>query len=488
MSEFYNPYNFIPVTGKIGEEPSARTPYEDIRTGEHPHCRHDLWAKDTHSGRIVCRLTLETPTVVGSEQIDELGFESKRVLPYLRDGQPAIPGSSLRGMIGSVAETLSQSALRVLTDSPLKVSVWDGAKIQKRDVGKVFDYFRNIDAEILPWSFGRTEGEKRRTLTPAELLLGVVEEQADGENANQEAATNLASRLRFSDGLPVSGKFFGLDAETPLKILSSPKPPCPAMYFHKPTDNDEKRSYIAKRDLNPARHLPNGRKIYLHHPSSSVEEGFWRSEIRTHDDQKLRCTPIRPRSEFFFHVDFDNLTAAELTLLLFSLRPDRSFRHRLGLGKPLGLGRVLVAPEGIFFIDRNLRYGRESLVQPRYHGAWRFRKPEDTGELAAAYPEEAACLDSDLARFGAPTQPPFFDCDKTLIDKRTLQLLCTVADSGQLKPGVKVHTPLTEDQAPEAEGETFRWFVTNERRDHQALPLIQPGKTLPVLQRNRWKK
>ena len=39
-------------------------------------------------------------------------------------------------------------------------------------------------------------------------------------------------------------------------------------------------------------------------------------------------------------VDFDNLSPRELGLLLYALKPAEGFRHKLGMGKPIGLGGV----------------------------------------------------------------------------------------------------------------------------------------------------
>jgi len=493
MTEFYNPYNFIPVTGKINGTPTPKMAYQDVISNQNVRCRHDVWAKDTLSGRIVCRLTLETPTVVGAEQT---GPENgpKTVIPYRRNGNPAIPGNSIRGMIGSIVETISQSALRVLEDKPLKVSFWNGRGIQKLSVGKVYQYFEKIGKDILPWGSGRTQ------LTPAELLFGVVE---DGELQDEGGATqNLASRLRFSDALPPPGTELSFEDRMTLKILDSPKPPSPAMYFHLRTDKPDLRSFISKKDLNPSKHEPNGRKIYLHHQAQDINSACWRSDPTVsnhkHDHQKLIVTPIcqndadgKPAS-FYFHIGFDNLSRAELTLLIFSLRPPK-FRHRLGLGKPIGLGRVFVKIEGLFLIDRASRYGRQCLEHPRYSFAWRGEQAESYADLSKAYPTEAACLQSEFARFGRPEDYQFFD--KSLVDNQTLKLLCAIGNPDNLQPVVPVHTPLTENP-PSAEDETFRWFVNNDQRGHATLPPLipiappqpnQPRLYLPTMQRNRGK-
>jgi len=135
MAEFYNPYQFIPVNG----EDTPTEAFAKIKSGESDRrIRHDLWDGQRKSGRIVCSLKLETPTVVGNQHIkpgdsgyatalagSASGSEDRKetlVLPYqLPGGEYAIPANSLRGMISSTAEALSQSALRVLGEKRYSV-------------------------------------------------------------------------------------------------------------------------------------------------------------------------------------------------------------------------------------------------------------------------------------------------------------------------------------------------------------------------------
>lgn len=739
MTEFHHPYNFIPVTGKIDGEARAQTGYGHVKNGG-TNARHDLWEAGTYSGRVVCRLRLETPTVVGSEQIEESGYASKRVKPYRRNNRPAIPANSLRGMIGSVAEALSQSALRVLEDrhysvrksvnddnakvlsaigmlkkssnpderwfdlmpltiptlrarrgqyqldekwrkvfgnaplsqclsayvdgykeggtrgqperTYLKDSFLDkkkpisfnarkpifyyaclvgvpaqtvsepidfgspglhktdnqrfllGQRIVKRDDailsqeeyealddtankgytkgilrvlgidqrgkeipstkkhemfipvskipriavpdevierfyrlanerqaeskedlqlpfhlegygdwepqsgqlfffdvdlddegqpyaseisisaiwrkeidGTAWDFFHAINSNMLPWN------PKRNMLTSAELLFGAAEEiKRDEEELQEEQlqeiqpARNLASRLRFHDALPLASKQVEIfNRPVTLKILNSPKPPCPAMYFH--PKNGNQGQFISKTALNKDDHRPNGRKVYLHHPRGSVD-----LETHNHDPKqeklKLRCTPLESGQDFYFHIDFENLNEAELGLLLTSLRPSREFRHRLGLGKPLGLGTVEVAMEGVFLIDRIARYGLDALNQSRYHAVWRKQPPSQEIAWAKSYPEEAARL-SELQGGGRISWPD--KLDMTLVDTETLKILQTVGDPGNLEK--LVQPPLLVGQDPEQE--TFQWFKKNQENERannsQALEPIQAGGKLPTL-------
>lgn len=46
----------------------------------------------------------------------------------------------------------------------------------------------------------------------------------------------------------------------------------------------------------------------------------------------------------------------KLGLLLYALEPDAGFHHKVGMGKPLGLGSVKVEVLGYFRVDRGQRY------------------------------------------------------------------------------------------------------------------------------------
>lgn len=109
MPRFHLPYNFIPVNNVS----SHTVPYADI-CAKNTHIRHDCWQQDTQSGRIICSLKLNTPTMVGNAHQQAENNQPTTVTPYQRDGQAAIPANSLRGMVGNIAETLSLSSLRVL--------------------------------------------------------------------------------------------------------------------------------------------------------------------------------------------------------------------------------------------------------------------------------------------------------------------------------------------------------------------------------------
>jgi len=309
-------------------------------------------------------------------------------------------------------------------------------------------WFSYINRNLLPWGSKDRDGQKESDgLTPAEWLFGVVEggEEKDKQN-RKPSSLNLASRVRFSDARSLNPTIKPL-AEIPLKILSSPKPPSPAMYF---------KGGPAKKNLSMELHKPNGRKYYVPHKNPQGAKPPWQTGNNDNPEQKCRCTPLPAGSVFYFHIDFDNLSDAELELLLAAIKPAEDFRHRLGLGKPLGLGSVLADIKGVFIVDRVNRYGVEALKA----SASRYAETSQSGNwddgLAKRYPAEQQAISQSLPQY---TIRP----SKSFIDQDTLEILKTLgADPRRRTPDVQVRYPMAHGQQ-NSETEGFKWFVNNDR-------------------------
>ncbi len=84
-------YNFVPLSRKVFLPPWAQ------------HVSHDFPLAGALSGQIPIRITARTPVIPGGAR--EKKGEGTVVAPFqLTDGTPAIPGSTLKGMIRSVVE------------------------------------------------------------------------------------------------------------------------------------------------------------------------------------------------------------------------------------------------------------------------------------------------------------------------------------------------------------------------------------------------
>lgn len=132
MSQFHNPYHFVPTDAP----PPATVPVSEFALSKkgapaparlHPHLTHDRFVAGTHSGRITCKVKVETPLICANEQVGNDKGEprygwTKLLKPFILEkdkDEPALPGSGLRGMISAIAEAASGSALRVLSDTAL---------------------------------------------------------------------------------------------------------------------------------------------------------------------------------------------------------------------------------------------------------------------------------------------------------------------------------------------------------------------------------
>lgn len=370
-------------------------------------------------------------------------------------------------------------------------SIWRG-RVESGREGEckgagAWSFFRSIDPELVPF-----HGE-RCQITVAEQLFGFVEE---GKAEGQEAALALASRVRFSHAYlervgdedyrawrsdQPGNRSPYMPAQT-LKILSSPKPPSPALYF-RPRGA---AGYVAKKELAPESHTPQGRKFYLHHRDTAPDpNGKYPWETCAPDTdahQKMRVTPVMEGAAYYFHIDFDNLSRRELGLLAYALVPTDDFRHKLGLGRPLGLGTVHVEPVGLFTVKRHNRYTAAGLFQPRYQAGWwnKDDREEARDPWPDSYAREQSATTESADLQNVDFQQILDDFRKTVDPdiRKPLELLGSPpADA------VPVHTP--QVAGADLEAETFQWFVQNDRTHRKALPSLDRNtKSLPTLPRH----
>lgn len=330
------------------------------------------------------------------------------------------------------------------------VSLGFSAIGRRTAIGSLAESFRKAEGlNALPW------GENRDELTPAEQLFGVVEDSVSlGKNAR-----SLASRLRFADASGEKGIEHKQMEEKTLKILNSPKPPSPSMYF-----SSGKGEYVSKADFDLNFHRPNGRKRYLpHHPEEvTSEEEKYRFETQQAGDDfrpwmHVMCKPIKTGASFTINIHFDNLHEAELDLLIYCLQPDPEFIHRLGLGKPLGLGHVKIDAIAVSVIDRQQRYTPEALDNPLL--------PPQEAEILYEYDEERAY--------------------KCLVDREAAKQLLQLGSLEYIKHPVCYPYSSTKNQSAYNETKSYEWFVENDRIGnavkHQILTKNQEGKTIETL-------
>lgn len=350
---------------------------------------------------------------------------------------------------------------------------------------------------------------KRQIVTAAEAIFGFVGDEKQAGDGKTDA---YRGRVRFSDaqlggGEGRDGPFIAADGKgrvtgdsknfTTLKTLAEPKAAVSANYFETRPDTKGKGGgqRVGKDDLRVrsrddvpvSGQQPLGRKFYLHGSPRNNEllpgadrrddyPRFWRSQAPGNfAHQKSRALPLARGLRFFFHVDFDNLSPTELGLLVTALNPDQAFRHKIGMGKPIGLGTVHIEIAGVLQVDRQKRYGtgdaraEDPFAAPRHHAVW-LDPDIDVPEGALSrriWP--AARAESQVPGLSPLKLREQFTGSESC-DQCALTVLKQIGDPATTK-NARVHYPATADAVerarvkgdhPAMEKNGYKWFVMND--------------------------
>ena len=267
-----------------------------------------------------------------------------------------------------------------MTDYQCELGVWGGAMGLK--VGApVFYIFNSGSSNQVAW-FGHTpnfrlaarqvvDGQER-ALTPAdfvprdlrsggeqkdlaESIFGWVNEPGGRQNA-------CAGRVFFRDASfsgAQNGVWYQKEPIT-LHVLSGPKPTAFQNYLvqdpslgHSPDNKPALANPTTSLDETQLR----GHKFYwIKGANPNLEASV---KERKHVSQLTEVDPVKPGVSFKFRIDFENLTPEELGAVCWVLalpgEPGKQYCHRLGMGKPLGMGTVRISSR-LYTSDRAARY------------------------------------------------------------------------------------------------------------------------------------
>ncbi|MGI8914183.1 MAG: TIGR03986 family type III CRISPR-associated RAMP protein [Chloroflexota bacterium] len=164
------------------------------------------------------------------------------------------------------------------------------------------------------------------------------------------------------------------------QILATPKLTTVQHYLEQPGGNAATLRHWDSPDA-----TVRGHKLYWHRQGAP-----WKAEEATPGEapasdaaadaerralQPERIQPVAPKRRFLGRLRFENLTDIELGALLFVVQLPPDCRHRLGQGKPLGLGSVQLTAT-LHVDDRRARYGR--LFSSATGNALAWAEPERT--------------------------------------------------------------------------------------------------------------
>lgn len=281
-----------------------------------------------------------------------LDFNSDSVASAIKDSRAFIPGQLVYVELTTNADGKVTPESRVVSCGHHFRYRWAYSSSVRRKNGKTRNCLTPLQCEqqavALP---GITQGSPER-LTGARLLFGYVRDDKTpiGEGSFERLAGRIAINHAVSRGEP---RFLG-DPEkgycVPLPILGQPK--ASAWEFYLRQDASKAISTYGDLPGNEGGELA-GRKFYRHQPAmqSITDIAATDSETILSDQATLARYICTPGTEFRFAIRFTGLRSWELGALLVTLQPHRmlqsgrpgDYAHKLGLGRPLGMGSVRLA-------------------------------------------------------------------------------------------------------------------------------------------------
>lgn len=251
-----------------------------------------------------------------------------------------------------------------------------------------------------------------------------------------------ASRVRFSHASRVSPA--NELAPITLAILSTPKPTTTRFYLRPQRGKPQDALLDAEVNYDAHGQVLRGRKFYRHH-GERLSRQEYQSLGEKKSDQNRTVHDVQPAgTQFEFTVDFENLAPVELGALLWSLEME-GWHHRLGYGKPLGLGSAKIRVTELHTLD----------LQERYSGS----------ELDAGRNDSLATEDAWVEAFKQAMTERYGDDFQLLDNVRDLRALLAAT------PPLPVHYPRST-QKPHPDGRNFEWFVGNKRSGRNAGPRL----------------
>jgi CRISPR-associated protein (TIGR03986 family) len=215
--------------------------------------------------------------------------------------------------------------------------------------------YENSPSDWIPRSV-----KKETSIDLAEAIFGYI--------SKEKSITSRSGRVYFGDAVcEQNQKSVWLPERfvTP-QILASPKPTSFQHYLvqdrSKGHDPDDKRS-LAHYDVSEDETVIRGHKLYWHKHGDLATDDFVEGEQInwSTDTQHTQIKPVRAGVTLRFRIYFENLREWELGALLWVLtlpgEPGKAYRHKIGMGKPLGLGSVKISPS-LRLSNRQSRYQR----------------------------------------------------------------------------------------------------------------------------------
>jgi CRISPR-associated protein (TIGR03986 family) len=117
---FHNPYNFVPALPRTRENPEL---------GDRAPIGHGQYEKDYWSGRIAVKLTTVTPLLIpDAAEMTAANGHNTYPVRLGKDGKPYLPPTSIRGMLRSAYEAVTNSRLGIFEKHDARLAYRMNAK------------------------------------------------------------------------------------------------------------------------------------------------------------------------------------------------------------------------------------------------------------------------------------------------------------------------------------------------------------------------
>ena len=274
-NEFFNPYHFHPAKpGNHQAEPTLA----NLNAADSAKLTLDRYHEDRHTGYLDCLLTAETPLAIGGKQTPGNNGQPTAVALFERDGNVAIPSTSLRGMVSAHFEALTKSAMRVLDNQ--RYSVRQGMEhglsaigvVLQREVGDKMTWF--LKPLCLPTY---DLGQRRLTTDWRKLFPAPVLKIYDGDRDQIRDNGWIANHLTWKPGDPLEG--IGAAAVLSWNAHGTDLLPLVALHRKDQLRVAAERGAVTQQCIRrtlgaPAKQLPTGKKHELLIPATNIAALF----------------------------------------------------------------------------------------------------------------------------------------------------------------------------------------------------------------------
>lgn len=238
-----------------------------------------------------------------------------------------------------------------------------------------------------PYDFVPAELKQDDIVDLAEAIFGYVRRE------KQQEGQVRAGRVFVGDATLNQGQsnvWLRNEPITP-RILSGPKPTTFQHYLVQPTDDRANLMHYASKPEDDT--VIRGHKLYWH--QGVVGKDDIEDTSTGGDTQRTQFKPINAGVSFTFTIRFENLSDVELGALLWVLRvaADDSYRLKLGMGKPLGMGAVKIE-HLLHLTDRVKRY---TTLFNETGNQWEYGT-KDTGSTAETEKKTLAAFERAILR------------------------------------------------------------------------------------------